>query len=185
MLFRSYARRAEELKAIVAERKSAQAAWEKENPELARELHDFYAGKLPALDFSSIEYKPNVATRTASANVLAYLAERVKNMVVSSADLANSDKTEAFLKKTGAFAKGDFHGAFLHAGVAELTMAAIMNGILLHGGMQAACGTFFVFSDYMKPAVRMAALMELPVKYVWTHDAFRRSEEHTSELQSH
>lgn len=150
-----YARRAEELKAIVAERKSAQAAWEKENPELARELHDFYAGKLPALDFSSIEYKPNVATRTASANVLAYLAERVKNMVVSSADLANSDKTEAFLKKTGAFAKGDFHGAFLHAGVAELTMAAIMNGILLHGGMQAACGTFFVFSDYMKPAVRM------------------------------
>ena len=172
-----YARRAEELKAIVAERKSAQAAWEKENPELARELHDFYAGKLPALDFSSIEYKPNVATRTASANVLAYLAERVKNMVVSSADLANSDKTEAFLKKTGAFAKGDFHGAFLHAGVAELTMAAIMNGILLHGGMQAACGTFFVFSDYMKPAVRMAALMELPVKYVWTHDAFRVGED--------
>ena len=172
-----YARRAEELKAIVAERKSAQAAWEKENPELARELHGFYAGKLPALDFSSIEYKPNVATRTASANVLAYLAERVKNMVVSSADLANSDKTEAFLKKTGAFAKGDFHGAFLHAGVAELTMAAIMNGILLHGGMQAACGTFFVFSDYMKPAVRMAALMELPVKYVWTHDAFRVGED--------
>ena len=101
----------------------------------------------------------------------------MKNMVVSSADLANSDKTEAFLKKTGAFAKDDFHGAFLHAGVAELTMAAIMNGILLHGGMQAACGTFFVFSDYMKPAVRMAALMELPVKYVWTHDAFRVGED--------
>lgn len=121
------------MKAIVAERKSAQAAWEKENPELARELHGFYAGKLPALDFSSIEYKPNVATRTASANVLAYLAERVKNMVVSSALIWQIRKTEAFLKKTGAFAKGDFHGAFLHAGVAELTMAAIMNGILLHG----------------------------------------------------
>lgn len=98
-------------------------------------------------------------------------------MVVSSADLANSDKTEAFLKKTGAFSKGNFKGAFLHAGVAELTMASIMNGILLHGGMQAACGTFFVFSDYMKPAVRMAALMELPVKYVWTHDAFRVGED--------
>ena len=172
-----YARRAEELKKIVAERKAVQAAWEKENPELAAELHDFYAGKLPELDFASIEYKPNVATRTASANVLSYLGERVKNMVVSSADLANSDKTEAFLKKTGAFSKGNFKGAFLHAGVAELTMASIMNGILLHGGMQAACGTFFVFSDYMKPAVRMAALMELPVKYVWTHDAFRVGED--------
>ena len=172
-----YARRAEELKKIVAERKAVQAAWEKENPELAAELHDFYAGKLPELDFASIEYKPNVATRTASANVLSYLGERVKNMVVSSADLANSDKTEAFLKKTGAFSKGNFKGAFLHAGVAELTMASIMNGILLHGGRQAACGTFFVFSDYMKPAVRMAALMELPVKYVWTHDAFRVGED--------
>ena len=157
-----YARRAEELKKIVAERKAVQAAWEKANPELAAELHDFYAGKLPELDFASIAYKPNVATRTASANVLSYLGERVKNMVVSSADLANSDKTEAFLKKTGAFSKGNFKGAFLHAGVAELTMASIMNGILLHGGMQAACGTFFVFSDYMKPAVRMAALMEVP-----------------------
>ena len=172
-----YARRAEELKKIVAERKAVQAAWEKANPELAAELHDFYAGKLPELDFASITCKPNVATRTASANVLSYLGERVKNMVVSSADLANSDKTEAFLKKTGAFSKGNFKGAFLHAGVAELTMASIMNGILLHGGMQAACGTFFVFSDYMKPAVRMAALMELPVKYVWTHDAFRVGED--------
>ncbi len=172
-----YARRAEELKKIVAERKQAQAEWEKENPELAKELHDFYAGKLPELDFQSIEYKPNVATRTASAAVLSYLGERVKNMVVSSADLANSDKTDAFLKKTGALVKGDFSGAFLHSGVAELTMASIMNGLLLHGGMQAACGTFFVFSDYMKPAVRMAALMELPVKYVWTHDAFRVGED--------
>ncbi len=172
-----YARRAEELKKIVAERKAMQAEWVAANPELAKELHDFYAGRLPKLDFESIEYKPNVATRTASANVLSYLGEHVKNMVVSSADLANSDKTEAFLKKTGAFVRGDFSGAFLHAGVAELTMASIMNGLLLHGGLQAACGTFFVFSDYMKPAVRMAALMQLPVKYVWTHDAFRVGED--------
>ncbi len=172
-----YARRAEELKKIVAERKAVQVEWEAANPELAKELHDFYAGRLPKLDFESIECKPNVATRTASANVLSYLGEHVKNMVVSSADLANSDKTEAFLKKTGAFVRGDFSGAFLHAGVAELTMASIMNGLLLHGGLQAACGTFFVFSDYMKPAVRMAALMQLPVKYVWTHDAFRVGED--------
>ena len=105
------------------------------------------------------------------------LSEKVKNMIVSSADLANSDKTEAFLKHTHALTHGDFTGAFLHAGVSELTMASIMNGIVLHGGMMAACGTFFVFSDYMKPAVRMAALMELPVKYVWSHDAFRVGED--------
>lgn len=172
-----YARRAKELQQIVAERRAAQAAWEKENPQEAAMLHDFYAGKLPELDFASIECNPNIATRSASATVLSFLAERVKNMIVSSADLANSDKTDAFLKKTTALAKDNFKGAFLHAGVAELTMASIMNGILLHGGMQAACGTFFVFSDYMKPAVRMAALMELPVKYIWTHDAFRVGED--------
>ena len=81
------------------------------------------------------------------------------------------------MKHTHAITHGDFTGAFLHAGVSELTMASIMNGIVLHGGMMAACGTFFVFSDYMKPAVRMAALMELPVKYVWSHDAFRVGED--------
>ena len=122
-------------------------------------------------------HKANVATRTASADVLAVLSEKVKNMIVSSADLANSDKTDAFLNHTHALTHGDFTGAFLHAGVSELTMASIMNGIVLHGAMMAACGTFFVFSDYMKPAVRMAALMELPVKYVWTHDAFRVGED--------
>ena len=98
-------------------------------------------------------------------------------MIVSSADLANSDKTDAFLKKTGALKFHDFSGGFLHAGVAELTMTAIMHGVALHGGLWAACGTFFVFSDYMKPAIRMAALQELPVKYVWTHDAFRVGED--------
>ena len=109
--------------------------------------------------------------------MLGVLAEKVGNMIVSSADLANSDKTDGFLKKTHQLANGDFTGAFLQAGVSELTMAAIMNGIALHGGVIAACGTFFVFSDYMKPAVRMACLMELPVKYIWTHDAFRVGED--------
>ena len=172
-----YAARREELRQIVAERKAQQAVWEKENPEQAEELRQFFANEVPQIDFGAIEFKPNIATRTASSNVLSVLAEKCKNMVVSSADLANSDKTDGFLKKTHAFAPGDFTGAFLQAGVAELTMAAIVNGMLLHGGMQAACGTFFVFSDYMKPAVRMAALMQLPAKYVWTHDAFRVGED--------
>ena len=172
-----YNKRADELRKIVAERKAAFNEWAKANPEAASMLNDFIAGKLPEIDYASIVHKADIATRTASANVLSVLGEKVKNMIVSSADLANSDKTDAFLKKTGAITHGDFSGAFLHAGVAELTMAAVMNGIVLHGGMIAACGTFFVFSDYMKPAVRMAALMQLPVKYIWTHDAFRVGED--------
>lgn len=172
-----YSARKAELEAIVAERRAAEKAWAEANPEAAKQLEDFISGKLPEIDYESIEYKPNVATRTASANVLSVLGEKVKNMIVSSADLANSDKSEAFLKKVGALKHHDFSGGFLHAGVAELTMTAIMNGIALHGGMWAACATFFVFSDYMKPAIRMAALQELPVKYIWTHDAFRVGED--------
>lgn len=172
-----YAERAEALRKIVAERRAAEKAWAEANPEQAAVLRGFIEGRLPEIDWKSIVTKANVATRTASAAVLAELSHKVKNMIVSSADLANSDKTDAFLKHTHALTHGDFSGAFLHAGVSELTMAAIMNGIVLHGGMMAACGTFFVFSDYMKPAVRMAALMELPVKYIWTHDAFRVGED--------
>ena len=172
-----YAARAEQLKAICAARHAAEKAWAQENPQLAAELNDFIAGKLPEIDWKEVAHKPGIATRQASADCLSMLAEKVKNMIVASADLANSDKTDAFLKKTTAFTKDDFSGAFFHAGVAELTMAAIMNGMALHGGVFAACGTFFVFSDYMKPAVRMSALMELPVKYIWTHDAFRVGED--------
>ena len=172
-----YANRKAELEKIVASRHAEEQAWKDANAELAKQLEDFIAGKLPEIDYESIQVKPDSATRTASAAVLSVLGEKVKNMIVSSADLANSDKTEAFLKKTGALKYHDFNGGFLHAGVAELTMTAIMNGIALHGGMWAACGTFFVFSDYMKPAIRMAALQELPVKYVWTHDAFRVGED--------
>ena len=172
-----YAQREVQLREIVKERRAQEKAWAEANPEKAKQLADFIEGNLPEIDYSQIAHKANIATRTASANVLSVLGEKVNNMIVSSADLANSDKTEAFLKKTGALVKGDFSGGFFHAGVAELTMAAIMNGIVLHGGMMAACGTFFVFSDYMKPAVRMAALMELPVKYVWSHDAFRVGED--------
>ncbi|MCX7986712.1 MAG: transketolase [Bacteroidales bacterium] len=160
-----------------AERKALQAKWAKENPQLAEKLEQFLSGKLPELNFAEITQKENIATRAASSTVLSYLAQKVENMIVSSADLANSDKTDGFLKQTTAFTKGNFKGAFLQAGVSELTMAAICNGIALHGGVWAACGTFFVFSDFMKPAVRLAALQELPVKYIWTHDAFRVGED--------
>lgn len=172
-----YAKRNEELRKIVAARHAAEKEWAKNNPEAAERLHNYITYKLPEINYQEIEHKANIATRTASANVLSLLGEKVGNMIVSSADLANSDKTDAFLKKTGAISHGDFSGAFLHAGVSELTMASVMNGIVLHGGMYAACGTFFVFSDYMKPAIRLAALMELPVKYVFTHDAFRVGED--------
>lgn len=159
-------------------RKAEQQAWEQANPELAKKFAHFMSGELPAtIDFSGIEHKPNVATRTASKGVLGYLAEKLDNMICSSADLSNSDNTDGFLKKTQGITKNDFSGKFLESGVAELTMASIMNGIVLHGGLFTACGTFFVFSDYMKPAIRMSALMELPVKYLWTHDAFRVGED--------
>lgn len=172
-----YAARREELKSIVAARREAFDAWAKANPELAAKLESYIEGRLPEIDYTKTALKPNMATRSASAAVLSLLAEHVDNMIVSSADLANSDKTDGFLKKTHALVRGDYSGKFLHAGVAEMTMAAIMNGIILHGGMHAACGTFFVFSDYMKPVLRMSALMELPVKYVFTHDAFRVGED--------
>lgn len=172
-----YDERTQRLRRIVKERRAAHQAWAEANPQLNRELQDCIAGRLPEIDYRSIAHKADIATRTASSNVLRVLADKVKNMIVSSADLANSDKTDGFLKGTRPLVNGDFSGAFLHAGVSELTMAAIMNGIVLHGGMIAACGTFFVFSDYMKPAVRMSALMELPVKYIWSHDAFRVGED--------
>ncbi|WP_299556861.1 transketolase [Seonamhaeicola sp.] len=171
-------------KNVVAE-KTAQAAkkkadiqtWRQENEALANKLDHFFSGELPELDFESIEHKEGLATRAASANVLGYLAENVENMIVSSADLSNSDKTDGFLKKTSSLQKGDFSGSFLQAGVAELTMACIANGIALHGGIIPVVATFFVFSDYMKPAIRLSAIQELPVKYVWTHDAFRVGED--------
>ena len=172
-----YAKRAEELRKIVAERYAAKAEWAKVNPELAAKLESFFAGKAPQVDWASIAQKPDAATRAASATVLSALATQVENMVVSSADLSNSDKTDGFLKKTHAFQKGDFSGAFFQAGVSELTMACCCIGMALHGGVIPACGTFFVFSDYMKPAVRMAALMEVPIKFIWTHDAFRVGED--------
>lgn len=172
-----YANRKEELKAIMAEKKAIKEAWAKAHPELPVKMENWFAGKVPAIDWAAIEQKANQATRAASAKVLGVLAEQVENMICASADLSNSDKTDGFLKKTHALTRGDFSGAFFQAGVAELTMACVCIGMALHGGVIAACGTFFVFSDYMKPAMRMAALMQLPVKFIWTHDAFRVGED--------
>ncbi len=157
--------------------KMAKEEWASKNRDLDKKLQAYYAGDVPEIDFKSIVQKEDSSTRAASSAVLSVLAKSIDNMIVASADLSNSDKTDGFLKNTHSFKKGDFTGAFLQAGVSELTMAAIMNGMALHGGVIPACGTFFVFSDYMKPAVRLACLMELPVKYIWTHDAFRVGED--------
>ena len=172
-----YADRAKKLKKIVAKKYEAKAEWAKKNPEKAAQLELFFSGKTPKVNWDAIQQKPDSATRAASATVLGALAEQVPNMICASADLSNSDKTDGFLKKTHAFTSGDFSGAFFQAGVSELTMACCCIGMALHGGVIPACGTFFVFSDYMKPALRMAALMKVPVKFIWTHDAFRVGED--------
>ncbi|MDR1516512.1 MAG: transketolase [Dysgonamonadaceae bacterium] len=172
-----YAKRAEELKKIAAAKKAKHAEWAKANPGLAAKEQRWFSRELPKIDWAAIQQKPNAATRAASATVLGVLAQQIENMVVASADLSNSDKTDGFLKYTKAFQKGDFSGAFLQAGVAEFTMACLCVGMSLHGGVIPACGTFFVFSDYMKPAIRLVALMEKPIIFVWTHDAFRVGED--------
>ena len=172
-----YAKRAEDLKKIVAEKHAIKDEWAKANPELAAKMAEFFSGKAPKVNWDAIEQKAGIATRAASATVLGALATQVVYMVVASADLSNSDKTDGFLKKTHAFKRGDFSGAFFQAGVSELSMACICIGMSLHGGVIPACATFFVFSDYMKPAIRMAALMEQPVKFIWSHDAFRVGED--------
>ena len=172
-----YEERRAELKAWAESKKQEESAWRAENKELSRKLNRFLSGEVPEIDYNKIEVKPNTATRVASATMLGVYAEKVENMIVASADLSNSDKTDGFLKKTKEFQKGDFTGQFFQAGVAELTMACIMNGMALHGGVIPACGTFFVFSDYMKPAIRMSALMRQKVIYVWSHDSFRVGED--------
>ena len=172
-----FTERREALRAWAAEQAAVEKSWRSEHKELARKLDEFLSGRLPEIDYKQIEVKADVATRAASSSVLGVYAEKIDNMIVSSADLSNSDKTDGFLKKTKAFTKGDFSGKFFQAGVSELTMACVMNGMALHGGVIPVCGTFFVFSDYMKPAVRLAALMRLHVIYVWSHDSFRVGED--------
>jgi transketolase len=172
-----YDDRAKELSAICAERHAEEKKWAEANKEMAERQADWFSGKAPKIDWTKCVQKRDNSTRSASSACLAVLAEQVPNMICSSADLSNSDKTDGFLKETHALTAGDFSGAFLQAGVAELTMACCSIGMALHGGVIPACATFFVFSDYMKPAIRMAALMQVPVKFIWSHDAFRVGED--------
>ena len=172
-----YEERKTKLRAIAADKRAKENAWKEANPELAEKKRKWFSRELPDINWEAIEQKPNSATRAASATVLGVLAQQVENMVVASADLSNSDKTDGFLKKTTAFKKGDFSGAFLQVGVSEFTMSCLSIGMSLHGGVIPACGTFFAFSDYMKPSIRVAALMETPVIFIWTHDAFRVGED--------
>ncbi len=172
-----YARRRAQLREWAAGRRAVEAEWRAANAAEAAVMDGFFSGKLPEIDYSAISVAAGAATRAASAAVLGEYAAKVGNMIVASADLSNSDKTDGFLKKTRPIVKGDFTGRFLNMGVSELTMACVMNGMALHGGVIPVCGTFFVFSDYMKPAIRMSALMRLHVIYVWTHDSFRVGED--------
>lgn len=172
-----YDKRQDELREMVAQRHAEEKAWAEKNPELSAQMRNWFSGNAPQIDWSKVEQKPGQATRAASSVCLSVLAEQVPNMVCSSADLSNSDKTDGFLKKTQSMVKGDFSGAFFQAGVSELTMTCMCIGMYLHGGVIPACGTFFVFSDYQKPAIRLAALMEVPIKFIWSHDAFRVGED--------
>lgn len=172
-----YENRRAELNEIVGKLRQEEKSWAESNPEKAAQLKDWLSNKLPNIPWDSLKQKPNSPTRNGSSACLSLLSEYVPNMIVSSADLCNSDKTDGFLKHTTVITRTNFAGGFFQAGVSELTMACVCIGMTLHGGIITAMGTFFVFSDYMKPAIRMAALMELPVKFVWTHDAFRVGED--------
>ena len=172
-----YDDRKAELRTIVAKRHAEEEAWRKANPTLAAQMDEWFAEKAPKIDWSQLQQKRDIPSRNASAACLGVLAEQVPNMIVASADLSNSDKTDGFLNKTHSLTRGDFSGAFFQAGVSELAMGCMCIGMMLHGGVITAMGTFFVFSDYMKPAVRMAALMQVPVKFIWSHDAFRVGED--------
>lgn len=156
-----------------AEWNAAWAAYEKAYPELAEELSKRLSGKLDLAfmdepDFWSFADKPN-ATRNLSGEVIQRIAAKTPVLFGGSADLAPSTKT--YMKGQGDFGKQDYTGRNLHFGVRELAMAGILNGLELHGGFKAYGATFFVFSDYMKPMIRLAALMNIAPVYVLTHDS--------------
>lgn len=174
---KAFDERLKELEKIAAEWKAKKADWDAKNPEKAATIQSWLSGKSIQLNLKELEQKEGVATRNSSGTVLSYLAKNYKNIICSSADLSNSDQTQKFLNETRIMTPGDFGGAFVQVGVAELTMGAIACGLALHGGLYPICATFFVFSDFMKPVIRMAALQGLPVKYVFTHDSFRVGED--------
>ncbi len=152
------------------------AEYENAYPELARLYKDAMAGKMP--DFTAMpelyDFDKPMATRQTSAKVLNKLAAKVPQLIGGSADLAPSnlsDMKDTDEIKYGHFSPDDFSGRNIHFGIREHAMAAIANGMQLHGGLAAYCSTFFVFADYCKPAMRLSALMQLPVTYIMTHDS--------------
>ena len=144
-----------------------------EYPELAKEYAEWMSGKidknaLDSDDFWAVDEKP-MATRQSSGNVINKLSKIIPNLIGGSADLAPSNKTH--MNCRGDFSAKDRSGSNMHFGVREHAMAAIVNGMSAHGGLITYCATFFVFSDYMKGAMRLSSLMNLPVSYVLTHDS--------------
>ncbi len=147
-------------------------------PQLAQELKDAIEGKLPeGWDSNLPQYEVGkmVATRNSSGEVINAIAEAVPFFFGGSADLAGSNKT--YMNKEKDFTRDDYSGKNIWYGVREFAMGAAMNGIALHGGLKTYGGTFFVFSDYLRPAIRLAALMKLPVTYVLTHDSIAVGED--------
>ncbi len=166
------------------------AAWKAKHPERAAEwdlcfseegraqLRERAEAAFGTVDFSK---KPKLATRAASGQVMAALAKAVPNMLGGSADLANSTKTDSFEKVTGYFVdgleEGTWRGRGIHFGVREHAMGAIANGLAAHGGLLPYTGTFMAFADYMKPAIRLAAISKLPVTFIFTHDSILLGED--------
>ena len=158
--------------------REAVASYSKDHPAPAAELQRVLAGKLPSGwsgALPTFEAGEKMATRAASGAVLNAIAEAVPELVGGSADLAPS--TDTYLRGYGDIACEEFAGRNFHFGVREHAMGAVLNGIALHGGFRVYGGTFLVFSDYMRPPIRMAALMKLPVVFVYTHDSIGMGED--------
>ncbi|QRF33954.1 transketolase [Bacillus safensis] len=154
------------------------AEYEKEYPELAAQLKLAIEGKLPEnwdQEVPVYEAGSSLASRASSGEVLNGIAKQVPFFIGGSADLAGSNKTT--IKNTDDFGKNNYAGKNIWFGVREFAMGAALNGMALHGGLRVFGGTFFVFSDYLRPAIRLAALMGLPVTYVFTHDSIAVGED--------
>lgn len=169
---------AEHCGAIARKGASRQGKWkrmfkqyEAAYPDLAALYKKYMSGELPDLknDAELFEFAKPDATRNTSFAVLNKLADRIPNLIGGSADLAPSNKSN--MKKRGDFTAEDRSGSNMHFGIREHAMAAIANGMQLHGGLRVYCATFFIFSDYMKHAMRLSALMHQPVTYILTHDS--------------
>ena len=162
-----------------AEWQQKMARYQEEYPQESAQLHDALAGKLPQDWESSIpSFTPeqgSMATRGAFGKILNQVAARVPALIGGSADLAPSNKT--LIENSFDFAKPDYKGRNIRFGVREHAMGSILSGIALHGGLRPFAGTFFVFADYMRPAIRLAALMKLPVIYIFTHDSIAVGED--------